>query len=158
MTPSRYAEGMKRALAVLVALICPLASAQTVAELLTVTAIQSTLDKSLAVRLPTGTSFVSNRAYADMLAPSLLGGDLPKFGEFQMFVARGLATRLADAYVANLKTSFAASGFLESASRGVKVGADTWTRTDFENDAGRAMALFVTRRADGVYFLTATGK
>ncbi|WP_110887493.1 hypothetical protein [Deinococcus yavapaiensis] len=149
---------MKRAIAVLAVLSCSLASAQTVAELLTVTAIQSTLDKTLTIRLPTGTSFVSNRAYADKLAPSLLAAESPKFGEYQLFVARGYATRLADAYVANLKTSFAASGFMESASRTVKVGADTWTRTDFANDEGRPMALFVTKRADGVYFLTATGK
>lgn len=131
------------------------ALAQTAAELLTVTAIQSTLDRSLSIRLPSGTSFVNNPRYATALAPTLFGAEAARYGDLRLYVARGVATRLADAYVANLATGFAAAGFLQSGTRTVRSGADTWTRTDFSDDTGRTIALFVSRRADGVYFLTA---
>lgn len=147
-----------RVLALVTLALFPVSGAQSAAELLTATSISSTLDSALTVRLPSGTSFVSNAKYAGNLAPGLLGAQAGQFAEYKLYTARGLAVRLADSYVADLKTSFAASGFFEAASRTLRVGGDTWTRTDFQNDAGRALALFVTKRADGVYFLTATGK
>lgn len=145
------------ALAAVLAL-SPVAFAQTAAELLVVTSISSTLDSATAIRLPTGTSFVTNAKYAGALTPALLGAEAAKFKDVRLYTARGLATRLADSYINDLKTQFAVSGFFESGSRAVKVGADTWTRTDFAGDSGGAFVLFVAKKTDGVYFLTAQAK
>ncbi len=149
---------MNRFLLTAALLLAPTALAQTAAELLTVTAISSTLDSALSIHLPTGSSFVKNPKYAAGLAPRLLGPDASRFTDYQLYTARGLAVRLADNYVGDLKTSFATSGFFESGSHSVAVGTDTWTRTDFQDDGGKALALFVAKKPDGVYFLTARGK
>lgn len=144
--------------ALTVCALLPLARAQTLAEMVTVTSIQGTLNGVSGVSLPTGSSFVKNPKYAAGLAPKLLGADAAKFTGFQLYTARGLATRLADNYVGDLKTTFASQGFFESGSQALKLGADTWTRTNFQDESGKALALLVTKRADGVYFLTAQGK
>lgn len=149
---------MIRLLLTLALLVAPTALAQTAAELVTVTAIQGTLGSVTGVSLPTGSSFVKNPRYAAALAPGLLGADAAKFTDFQLYTARGLATRLADNYVGDLKTSFASSGFLESGTRSFKLGSDAWTRTDFQDDSGKALVLLVSKKADGVYFLTAHGR
>ena len=153
-----YGGRVTRFLLTAALLLAPSALAQTAAELLTASAISSTLDSTLSIHLPSGSSFVKNPKYAAGLAPRLLGPDAARFTDFQLYTARGLATRLADNYIGDLKTSFATSGFFESGSHGVAVGTDTWTRTDFQDDAGKTLALFVAKKADGVYFLTARGK
>ena len=146
--------------ALLTLALCSLgtAAAQTAAELVTVTAIQSTLAGTQGVRVPTGTSFVTNPAHAARLAPALLGAEAARFTTPQLYTARGLAMKLADTYILQLTGNAAAAGYFAVGTRTLKVGADTWTRTNFENDEGRTMILLVTKRADGVYFLTATGK
>lgn len=149
---------MTRLLLTAALLLMSPALAQTAAELMTVTAIQGTLGSIGTVQLPVGSSFVKNPKYAAALAPALLGPEAAKYSDFQLYTARGLATRLADNYVGDLKTSFATSGFFESGSRSLKLGADSWTRTDFQDDSGKTLALFVSKKADGVYFLTARGK
>ncbi|WP_211238266.1 hypothetical protein, partial [Deinococcus pimensis] len=105
-----------------------------------------------------GTSFVSNPRLAGTLAPALLGPDAARYETPRLFTARGLATKLADAYVVQLTSNYAAAGFLQAGTRTVKTSTETWTRTDFTNDEGRAMVLFVSKRTDGVYFLTAAGR
>jgi len=142
----------------LAALAAGAAGAQTAAELVTATAISSTLDKSLTIRLPSGTSFVRNPTYAASLAPTLLGADAPRYADFQLYVARGLATRLMDAYLMNLKTQYAASGFMTQGSRSVTAGKETWTRTDLVNPAGRTVAILTAKRTDGVYIFTSVMK
>ena len=131
------------------------ASAQTVAELVTVATISAALDPSIS--LPQGSSFVSNPKYATQIAALL--PDANKYTNFQLYVAKGLAKRLADDYVNQLKTSFAISGYFEISSSSVVVGTETRTRSEFKNDDnGKTLLLFVVKRADGVYFLVAQKK
>ena len=132
-----------------------MASAQTVAELVTVATISAALDPSIS--LPQGSSFVSNPKYATQIAALL--PDANKYTNFQLYVAKGLAKRLADDYVNQLKTSFAISGYFEISSSSVVVGTETRTRSEFKNDDnGKTLLLFVVKRADGVYFLVAQKK
>lgn len=131
------------------------ASAQTVAELVTVATISAALDPSIS--LPQGSSFVSNPKYATQIAALL--PDANKYTNFQLYVAKGLAKKLADDYVNQLKTSFAISGYFEISSSSVVVGTETRTRSEFKNDDnGKTLLLFVVKRADGVYFLVAQKK
>lgn len=131
------------------------ASAQTVAELVTVATISAALDPSIS--LPQGSSFVSNPKYATQIAALL--PDANKYTNFQLYVAKGLAKKLADDYVNQLKTSFAISGYFEISTSSVVVGTETRTRSEFKNDDnGKTLLLFVVKRADGVYFLVAQKK
>lgn len=132
-----------------------MASAQTVAELVTVATISAALDPSIS--LPQGSSFVSNPKYATQIAALL--PDANKYTNFQLYVAKGLAKKLADDYVNQLKTSFAISGYFEISTSSVVVGTETRTRSEFKNDDnGKTLLLFVVKRADGVYFLVAQKK
>ena len=132
-----------------------MASAQTVAELVTVATISAALDPSIS--LPQGSSFVSNPKYATQIAALL--PDANKYTNFQLYVAKGLAKKLADDYVNQLKTSFAISGYFEISSSSVVVGTETRTRSEFKNDDnGKTLLLFVVKRADSVYFLVAQKK
>ncbi len=149
---------MKRvALAVTIAalsLTAP-ARAQTVAELLTVAAISATLDSN--VRLPSGAFFVTNPKYAAQYAAQLQ--DASSWTNYSLYVAKGIATKLADNYVADLKTSFAVAGYFETASASQTVGAEVRSRSEYANDAnGKTLLLYVVKRADGVYFLVGQKK
>jgi hypothetical protein len=144
---------MKRvALAIAIAALTVTApvKAQTVAELLTVAAISATLDSN--VKLPSGAFFVTNPKYAAAFAGQLK--DASSWTNYNLYVAKGIATKLADNYIGDLKTSFAVAGYFEGASSSQTVGAEVRTRTEFSNDAnGKTMLLYVVKRADGVYFL-----
>jgi hypothetical protein len=130
--------------------------AQTAAELLTVTSIIGTLDSN--IRLPSGSFMVANPQITSEFA-NLLGADKNKFDKYTLYLARGLAIRLADAYIHNLETNFAAAGYFQSAKAEAKAGSETRVRYEFENpDNGKTMLLFVVRRADSVYFLVAAKK
>ena len=132
-----------------------MASAQTVAELVTVATISSTLDPS--IRLPQGSSFVSNPKYATQFAALLT--DAAKYTNFQLYVAKGIAQNLSEVFINQLKTNFAATGYFEISSSSVVVGTETRTRSEFKNDDnGKTLLLFVVKRADGVYFLVAQKK
>jgi hypothetical protein len=132
------------------------ALAQTAAELLVVTSIIGTLDSN--IRLPSGSFMVVNPQITNEFA-NLLGADKNKFDKYTLYLARGLATKLADAYIHNLETSFAAAGYFQSAKNETKVSSETRARYEYENpDNGKTMLLFVVRRADSVYFLVAAKK
>jgi hypothetical protein len=129
--------------------------AQTVAELLTVAAISATLDAN--IKLPSGAFFVTNPKYAASFAAQLQ--DASSWTNYNLYVAKGIATRLADNYIGDLKTSFAVAGYFEGASSSATVGAEVRTRTEFTNDAtGKTLLLYVVKRADGVYFLVGQKK
>ena len=131
------------------------ANAQTVAELVTVATISAALDPSIA--LPQGSSFVSNPKYATQIAALL--PDANKYTNFQLYVAKGLAKKLADDYVNQLKTSFTISNYFEISTSSSVIGAETRTRSEFKNDDnGKILLLFVVKRSDGVYFLVAQKK
>jgi hypothetical protein len=135
------------------------ASAQTVAELLTVTSISSTLDSATTLKLPMPGGLVKNPAYAAQLAPALLQGDIKKFTEFNLILTTGMAIKLTDAYLNNLKTQFAVDGFFQEGSdRAYKMGPDLWTRADFKGDSGRTRVVFVSKSPTQVKLFTAVSK
>jgi hypothetical protein len=130
--------------------------AQTAAELLVVTSIIGTLDSN--IRLPSGSFMVANPQITNDFA-NLLGADKNKFDKYTLYLARGLATKLADAYVHNLETSFAAAGYFQTARVQTKAADEARVRYEYENlENGKTMLLFVVRRVDGVYFLVAAKK
>ena len=129
--------------------------AQTAVELLTVTSISSTLDSSISV--PAGTSFVKNPKYAQEFAGQL-GAEANQYSGYELYVAKGLATRLADAFVIQLETNFAAAGYFKSGSGSQTVGGEVRTKSMFDDGAGKQMLMYVVKRPDGVYFLVAKKK
>jgi hypothetical protein len=129
--------------------------AQTAVELLTVTSISSTLDSSISV--PAGTSFVKNPKYAQEFSGQL-GAEANQYTGFELYVAKGIATRLVDSFVIQLETNFAAAGYLKSGSSSQTVGGELRTKSMFDDGAGKQMLLYVVKRTDGVYFLVAKKK
>jgi hypothetical protein len=129
--------------------------AQTAVELLTVTSISSTLDSSISV--PAGTSFVKNPKYAQEFAGQL-GAEANQYTGFELYVAKGIATRLADSFVIQLETNFAAAGYFKSGSSSQTVGGEVRTKSMFDDGAGKQMLMYVVKRTDGVYFLVAKKK
>lgn len=143
-------------LAVFALLSCGAAVGQTLAEMVVVTSIVGTLDSS--IRLPTGSFQVTNPKFASDFA-DLLGADKPKYTNYTLYVATGIAARLAPSYVNDLMTGFAVSGYFEISKSESKVGADLRTRVEFNNaDTNKNLLLLVVRRADRVYFLVAAKK
>lgn len=146
-----------RAILILVTLLSiGAAAAQTLAEMVVVTSIIGTLDSS--IRLPSGSFQVTNPKYASEFA-DLLGTDKPKYTGYTLYVATGIAMKLATSYVNDLMTGFAVSGYFEVSKSETKVGADLRTRIEFNNaDTNKNLLLLVVRRADRVYFLVAAKK
>ena len=143
-------------LAVLALVISGAAGAQTLAEMVVVTSIVGTLDSS--IRLPSGSFQVTNPKFALEFA-DLLGADKSKYTNYTLYVATGIAARLAPSYVNDLMTGFAVSGYFEVSRLETKVGADLRTRTEFNNaETNKNLLLLVVRRADRVYFLVAAKK
>ena len=135
------------------------ASAQTIAELLTVTAISSTLDSATTLKLPMPGGLVKNPAYVGQLGPALLQGDVKKFTEFALVLTTGIAVKLSDAYLNNLKSQFAVDGFFQNGpDRSFKMGQDIWTRADFKGDSGRTRVIFVSKSPTQVKLFTAVSK
>jgi hypothetical protein len=133
------------------------AVAQTLAELLVVTSIIGTLDSS--VRLPSGSFQVLNPNLTNQFT-DLLGTDKPKYEGYTLYLTRGLATKLADAYIANLATGFAVAGYFEEVRVNLAAPAgETRTRIEYENlDNGKRLMIFILRRPDAIYFLVAKRK
>ena len=147
---------MRVLLAVLALVFSNAAVAQTLAEMVVVTSIVGTLDSS--IRLPSGSFQVTNPKFALEFA-DLLGADKSKYTNYTLYVATGIAARLAPSYVNDLMTGFAVSGYFEVSKLETKVGADLRTRTEFNNaDTNKNLLLLVVRRADRVYFLVAAKK
>ena len=131
--------------------------AQTAAELVVVTSIIGTLDSS--VRLPSGSFQVLNPTLTSQFA-DLLGTDKPKYEGYTLYLARGLASKLADAYIGNLANNFAAAGYFENSRTNLAAPAgELRTRLDYENfDNGKFLMVLTLRKADTFYFLVAKKK
>ena len=131
--------------------------AQTAAELLVVTSIIGTLDSS--VRLPSGSYQVLNPTLTGQFA-DLLGADKAKYEGYTLYLAKGLASKLADAYIANLATNFAAAGYFENSRVAVAAPTgETRTRIEYENmDNNKRLMVFTLRQADAFYYLVAKKK
>lgn len=142
---------MKKALLTLLLLIAPVVLAQTAAELVVVTSIASSLDSKISV--PRGTYGYTNAQEAQKFATSL-GNDASKYQDYQLYVATGITTRLAPAYIQQLEGGFAAAGYFRATTS--KNG--TTTRSEYTSDAGKVLLLLVTYQKDTVYFLVGRKK
>lgn len=126
------------------------ARAQTAAELVVVAALSASLDPS--IRLPRGAAYYTNPQHAARFS-AYLGADAGKYTDYQLYVASGLATKLADAYALNLETSFAAAGYFRSSTSTYKAGTDTVVRNEYDNGE-RTLVLVVVRQGASVFFLS----
>ena len=134
----------------LLLLVLP-ALAQTLVEVTTVTATISTLDTS--VRFPSGT-FRAGRG-SEAIAARI--PDAARFN-LEVYVAKGLAARLHAGFVQQILTGFAASGYFLSNQQETQVAAETRTRYDLTDSAGRPAILFVVRKGDELVFVFGKAK
>jgi hypothetical protein len=135
------------------------AHAQSLAEMVTVTAIQGTLNSMSVVSLPTGSSFVKNPQYAQKAASDWLGATASKWKDFELYIARGVVRGLATSYAQNMATEFAVKGFFAATSKTTTVAGEERTQTEYANmDTGAAMLIVITKKSDGVYILVAKKK
>lgn len=142
---------MKKLLLVLALLITPVAAAQTAVELLVASSLSASLDS--AVSLPKGSFSYNNAKYAQDFSKSL-GADASKYTDYQLYVASGLATKLAAAFVQQLETNFASAGYLKETSS----AAGTTTRAEYVSDEGKILLLLTSYQKNTVYFLVGRKK
>ncbi len=145
-TGSRRA-GWRAALVAVVVAFCSLAHAQLLADVLTTTAISATFDS--AVRFPSG-SLRAVGSGVDALARRLPGSD--QWGDWEAYVATGLAASLKPAFVHNIITSFAAAGYFED-SRETRTaqgptGTETQTKIVFFDMMGSRMHVLYLIETD----------
>jgi hypothetical protein len=133
-------------------LLLGLALAQTLVEVTAVAAIQSSLVSG--VRFPEG-SFRAGRGSEAIIAR------IPDASRFnlEVYAARGIASRLHDAFVMQIITGFASAGYLQEGwPRTQQLEGETRTRYDFRDDSGRAALLFIVRKGDELVFVVGKGK
>jgi hypothetical protein len=137
----------------------PTVSAQTLTEMVTVTAIQGTLNSVSVVNLPTGSAFVKNPHYAHKFSGEWLGTEAAKWKDFELYIARGLVKNLADAYAQTLASELAVKGFFGSGSKTTTVNGEVRSQTVYDNpDTGAAMLILINKKSDGVYILVGKKK
>lgn len=142
---------MKRWLVAILLLLTP-ALAQTLVEVTTVAAIQSSLVSG--VRFPSG-SFKAGKGSGAIVARI---PDAARF-DLEVYATRGIASRLHDAFVMQIMASFASAGYLQEGwPQTQQVGGETRTRYDFRDDGGRAALLFIVRKGDELVFVVGRQK
>ena len=122
--------------------------AQTLLEVQVATAISLKLDQN--VRLPKG----SYRA----LGPGVkrwLGKlrNAKGYGNWEAYVAKGLAKRLRPVYVQQVSAAFAQAGYLLESNRKFTVGNEVHQQYIFESMAGRRAMLYVIEAPDALVWL-----
>ncbi|WP_018466830.1 hypothetical protein [Calidithermus timidus] len=123
------------------------ALAQTLVEVTTVAALQSSLVSG--VRFPSG-SFKAGKGSEAIVARI---PDAARF-DLEVYAARGIASRLHDAFVMQIMTSFASAGYLQEGwPQTQQIGGETRTRYDFRDDSGKAALLFIVRKGDELVFV-----
>ncbi len=137
-------------LLLLAALASPLAHAQLLADVMVSTAIATEFDPS--IHLPSG-SLRAVGSGTDAIIARV--SDRDRWTGWEVYVARGLASHLQNAYVHQVETAFAVAGFFESDQKTSKVGAETRTRIVFEGSDGGKRLLYVIRTSQEVVWLTA---
>ncbi|HEX7001992.1 MAG TPA: hypothetical protein VF164_09890 [Trueperaceae bacterium] len=145
--------GWRAALVVAAVLGGGVAQAQLLAEVLTTTAISATFDS--AVRFPSGSLRAVGEG-VDTLARRLPGAS--QWGDWEGYVARGLAANLKPAFVHNVITSFAVAGYFEDSreTRTVEGPAGTETQTKivfFDMMGSRMHVLYVIEAGEEVVWL-----
>lgn len=136
----------------LVLLLLSPALAQTLVEVTAVAAIQSSLLSG--VRFPSG-SFRAGKGSEAIIAR------IPDAARFnlEVYAARGIASRLHDAFVVQIMTGFASAGYLQEGwPQTQQVGGETRTRYDFRDDSGKTALLFIVRKGDELVFVVGRQK
>ena len=124
------------------------AAAQTLLEVQTATAISLKLDPQ--VRLPRG-SYRALGPGVQKLIAKMRGVD--GYGEWEAYVAKGLARRLRPVFVRQVEQSFAASGYLLSGQKAFTVSTEKHQQYVFEGPSGRRALLYVIETPGALYWL-----
>jgi len=138
----------QKAIFLAVLLLFAPAAAQTLLEVQTATAIALKYDPQ--VRLPRG-SYRALGPGVDRWVARVRGGN--GYGNWEAYVARGIARRLRPAYVQQVSTAFAQAGYLLVSSEKFGVGAETHQRYVFEDMNGRRAMLYVIEAPDALVWL-----
>ena len=134
-------------LAALLLLAAP-ALAQTLLEVQVATAISLELDQN--VRLPKG-SYRALGPGVERWIGKLRGAD--GYGNWEAYVAKGLAKRLRPVYVQQVSTAFAQAGYLLESNRKFSVGNEVHEQYVFEGAAGRRAMLYIIEAPDVLVWL-----
>jgi hypothetical protein len=135
-----------------VSILGPAASAQTLGEVVLVSAIMSQLHPVTA--LPSG-SLRAEGAGATALVARLPGSSA--WTDWEVFTATGLATALEGALVHTIETELMVAGLWRVSRDESMVGGERHVRYVFEGDDGR-MLLHVIRSDDALIWLLARGR
>lgn len=144
-----YPGYMKRIIISLALVLGLNAFAQTLVEITTVVAIQSTLFSN--IKFPSG-SFKAGVGSQEIIA-RVPGGAKYKW---EVSVAKGTAARLHDAFVHQIATAFATNGFFQEDLKTQQVSGESRSLYTFKDDTGQTALLFVVRKGDELVF--AVGK
>jgi hypothetical protein len=125
------------------------ALAQTLVEISTVVAVQSTL--FTAIKFPSG-SYKAAAGSQEIIARIPNGAKY----KWEVSVAKGTAARLHDAFVHQIATAFASNGFFQEEQKTQQVNGENRTLYTFKDDLGQTALLFVVRKGDELVF--AVGK
>lgn len=155
--PGRGGRVVGRALAVVLVFGLAPVHAQLLADVLVATAISATFDST--VRFPSG-SLSAQGPGADALIASVPGsGD---WTDWEVYVARGVAANLQNAFVHNIITSFAVAGYFESerseGTTATATGPHVHTRVLFEGGDGSTRLLYLIRSDQEVAWLIARSR
>ncbi len=142
---------MRKFLVLFFLLALPAALAQTLVEITTVLAIQSTLNSN--VRFPSG-SFQVGKGKENIIAR------MPDAAKFNLEVnaARGIAVKLQADFIHQALTSFALAGYLAGAPIEQTVNGETRIRYDLTDENGKAAVLFVVRKGDELVYAFGVAK
>ena len=124
------------------------ASAQLLAEVVTVAAASAQLDP--AIRLPSGSYRVLGQ-----VPPSLLAKveDAGGYGEWEAYTARGVAARLFPAHLHQLTNSFGVAGYFQQSRSELMVGDEKHTRLVFAGMDGGTLLLYVIETPEELVWL-----
>ena len=142
---------MKRKIAYALAALLLLAApvwAQTLLEVQVATAISLKLDQN--VRLPKGSYRALGPGVKRWLGKLRNAKD---YGNWEAYVAKGLAKRMRPVYVQQVSAAFAQAGYLLESNRKFRVGNEVHQQYVFENMTGRRAMLYVIEAPDALVWL-----
>ena len=114
------------------------ASAQLLAEVVTVAAASAQLDPG--IRLPSGSFRVLGQVPPALVA-KLEGA--AGYGNWEAYTARGLATRLFPAHMHQLSNSFALAGYFQQSRSEQQVGDEKHVKQVYAGSDGNTILLYV---------------
>ena len=130
----------------------PLASAQTLGEVMLVAAISAELNP--AISLPRGTFRAVGEGAEQIIAQV---PESNKFTNWEVYSAGGLAANLQAGYVHQVSTSFAVNGYFLAEETERTVGDTVHTRYVFDDGMGGTTLLYTIRGPQDLIYLIAEG-